>query len=316
MRTVPRLVVASIAAILVLSDPAASQPIERPARIGVIVTTPALKDAFIDALRDAGYVDGQNAVVVHRPLGDAAIREVLAQNVDVICAAAPHMIRAAKQATTSVPIIGVDLESDPVASGFVKTLARPGGNITGFFLDMPELGGKLMQFLREIVPNLSKVGIVWHADVGQSQFAATEGAARAAAINFVSLPVRSDDDLRRAFERARRERVGGVVLLSAPLLMIERALIAELAQQHRLPAVSLFTAFPEVGGLLGYGPNFPDIMRRAAGYVVRVLRGAKPEDLPVERPVKFELVVNVKTAKALGVTIPPSLLQRADKVIE
>lgn len=210
------------------------------------------------------------------------------------------MIREAKQATTRIPIVGVDLESDPIANGFVKTLARPGGNITGFFLDLPELGGKLIQLLREIVPNLSKVGIVWLADVGQSQFTATEYAARSAGVGFVSLPVRSADDLRRAFERALRERAGGVVLLSGPLLMFERELIAELALHNRLPTVSLFTVFPEVGGLLGYGPNFPDIMRRAAGYVVRILRGAKPDDLPVQRPAKFELVVNLKTAKGSG----------------
>lgn len=280
-----RLVVGSLAAILALADLAGSQPVERPARIGLVVTTPALKDAFIAGLRDAGYVDGQNAVVVHRPVGDGAIREMLAENVDVMCVTAPHMIRAAKQATSSVPIIGVDLESDPVASGFVKTLARPGGNITGFFLDLPELGGKLIQLLREIVPKLSKVAIVWHEDIGKTQFAATEGVARAAGIAVVSLPVGSADDLRRAFDRTRRERVGGVVLLSGPLLMFERTLIAELARRNRLPTASLFTVFPDAGGLLGYGPSFPDIMRRAAGYVARVLRGAKPEDLPVERPV-------------------------------
>ena len=310
------LVIALGVAMLATPAPAGSQPVDRVARIGVAMTTPALKDAFIAGLRDAGFVDGENAVIVHRTLADTAIKEILAQSVDVIFAASPSTIRAAKQATSTIPIVGVDLESDPVASGFVKTLARPGGNVTGYFLDLPELGGKLIQLLREIVPGLSKVGIVWLADHGQSQFAATEEAARAAGIRLVSLPIHSAEDLRRAFERARRERVGGVVILSGPLLMFQRAMIAELAEQHRLPSVSLFTVYPDVGGLLGYGPNFPDIMRRAAGYVARVLRGAKPADLPVQRPEKFELVVNLKTATALGVTVPPLLLLRADRVIQ
>jgi putative ABC transport system substrate-binding protein len=293
-----------------------AQPGERGARVGLIVTTPALKEAFMEGLKESGYVAGQNVTVVHRPLGESSVREVLQQNVDVICATSPPMVRALKQAATRVPVVAVDLESDPIASGLVKSLNRPEGNVTGFFLDLPELGGKLIQFLRESVHGLAEVGIVWHADVGQTQYAATAEAARRAALGLVSLPVRTPDDLRRAFETARLKKAGGVVVLSAPLMLHERALIAELAAAHRLPTIALFTQFPEVGGLLGYGPNFPDIMRRAAGQVARVLRGARPGELPVERPSKFELVINLKTARALGLTIPPSLLLRADQVIE
>jgi putative ABC transport system substrate-binding protein len=310
------LIVAAGAALLGLTDLAASQPAGRTARIGLIATTPAFKAAFLNALGEAGYVEGQNMVVIHRPIGEKAVREVLAENVDVLCASGPESISAAKRATTTVPLVGVDLETDPVASGLVRTLSRPGGNVTGIFMDLPELGGKLIQLLREIVPSLSRLAIVWHPEVGKIQFEATERAARAAHLGVVSLPVKSADDLRPAVERARRERAGGIVLLSAPVLLHQRALIADLAQKFQLPAVSLFPAFPDAGGLLGYGPDFPDMMRRAAGYVVRILRGANPGDLPVERPAKFELVVNVKTARALGVTIPHSLLLRADRVIQ
>jgi putative ABC transport system substrate-binding protein len=310
------LVVALIAAIASMCGAAMAQPAGRQTRVGIIVTTPALKDAFMEGLRDSGYVEGQNLVVVHRPLGDSAISEVLRQNVDVICATSQPMVRAAKQATTTIPVVGVDLESDPVASGLVKSLARPGGNVTGFFLDLPELGGKLIQLLRESVPGLGQLAVVWHADVGKTQFGATEQAARRAGLGLVSLPVRSVEDLRRAFETARLKHVGGVVVLSAPIMLHERALIADLGSRYRLPTIGLFTAFPEAGGLLSYGPNFPDIMRRAAGQVARVLRGAQPAELPVERPSKFELVVNLRTARTLGVTVPPSVLLRADRVIE
>jgi putative ABC transport system substrate-binding protein len=184
------------------------------------------------------------------------------------------------------------------------------------FLDLPELGGKLIQLLRESVPGLTQVAIVWHADVGQAQFTATEQAARTARLGLVSLPVRSVEDLRRAFEAARLKRAGGVVVLSAPLMLHERALIADLGSKHRLPTIGLFTAFPEAGGLLSYGPSFPEIMRRAAGQVARVLRGAHPAELPVQRPTKFELVANLKTARTLGITLPPSVLLQADRVIE
>jgi ABC-type uncharacterized transport system substrate-binding protein len=310
------LIAAAGAAMLGLVNLAASQPASRPARIGLIATTPAFKEAFLSALREAGYVEGQNMVVIHRPIGETAVREVLAANVDVLCASGPDTIAAARRATTTVPLVGVDLETDPVASGLTKTLARPGGNVTGIFMDLPELGGKLIQLLREIVPGLARLGIVWYPEVGKIQFEATDSAARAANLSVVSLPVKSADDLRRAFERARRERVGGIVLLSAPLLLHQRALIADLAQKSQLPAVSLFPAFPEAGGLLGYGPDFENMMRRAAGYVIRILRGANPGDLPVERPAKFELVVSVKAARGLGVTIPHSLLLRADRVIQ
>ena len=310
------LTVAAIAALLGLVASAASQPTGRIVRIGLIATTPAFKEAFLTALREAGYVEGQNMVLVHRPIGETAVRDVLAANVDVLCASGPDTIVAARRATTTVPLVGVDLETDPVASGLTKTLARPGGNVTGIFMDLPELGGKLIQLLREIVPSLSRVGIVWYPDVGKIQFEATDRAARAANLSVLSLPVKSPDDLRRSFERARRERMGGIVLLSAPLLLHQRAFIADLAQKSQLPAVSLFPAFPEAGGLLGYGPDFPHMMRRAAGYVVRILRGASPSDLPVERPAQFELVVSVRAARALGVTIPHSLLLRADRVIE
>ena len=214
------------------------------------------------------------------------------------------------------PIVGIDLESDPVANGWAKSIARPGGNLTGFFLDLPELGGKHIELLKEAVPTLSKLALLWDSTVGLIQFRATEAAARRAGVAPLSLQVQRQDDFRRAFDRAASEQAHAVAVLSTPLIFGQRSQIADLALKNRLPTISLFTLFPRSGGLMAYGPNFPEMWKRAATYIDRILKGTEAGELPIERPSKFELVINLKTAKALGLDVPWFLQQRADEVIE
>jgi ABC-type uncharacterized transport system substrate-binding protein len=278
--------------------------------------------AFIQALRDAGYVDGQNAVIETRifettldRLPDLA-KELVDLKCDVILAASQYAFAAAMKATTTIPIVGIDLENDPVASGWVKSLARPGGNFTGLFLDLPELSGKQIELLKEVVPSLSKPGVLWDSAIGEAQFRAAQTAAHAAGVALHSLPIRGPEDFRDAFDRAAREQIDGVVILSSPLILERRSPIVEWAIKARLPTISLFTLFPSSGGLMAYGPSLPDMYKRAAMYVDRILKGAKAADLPIERPTRFTLVINVKTAKAIGLEIPPLMLARADEVIE
>lgn len=242
--------------------------------------------------------------------------ELVAIGSDVIIAAAPYAINAVARATRTIPIVGIDLESDPVASGWARSLSRPGGNITGLFLDLPELGGKQIQLLRDVLPKLSLVGVLWDSTIGEVQFRATESSARTAAIKAQSFPIRHLGDFKEALDRAARERVHGLIVLSSPLINAERPEIARLALKNRLPTISLFTLFAESGGLMAYGPNLREMYRRAAFYADRILKGATPGSLPIERPSRFELVINLKTARALGLTIPPSVLLRADRVIQ
>jgi ABC-type uncharacterized transport system substrate-binding protein len=277
--------------------------------------------AFVQALRDLGYVDGQNVLIETRIYGDrldqlpTLAHELVTLQCDVLLAAAPYAIRAAMSATSTLPIVGIDLESDPVASGWARSLSHPGGNLTGFFLDLPELGGKQIQLLMEAVPGLSRVGVLWDTTIGDVQFRATEAAARAAGVTLRSLAIRRVGDIKDAFDHAAREGLHGVVILSSPLINVQRAQITSLALQMRLPSMSLFTLFPRSGGLMAYGPNLPDMYKRAVTYIDRLLKGVKVGDLPIERPSRFEFVVNVKTAQALGLTIPPMLLFQADEVI-
>ena len=217
-----------------------------------------------------------------------------------------------------IPIVAVDLESDPVASGFAQSLARPGGRVTGVFLDLPELGGKQIQLLREVAPAMRRVGILWDEEVARPQYDATVRGALAAGLSPVSLPYRSPDlaKIEAAFDRARAERVDGLVILTAPLITRYLPQIADLALKHRLPTISPFNRFPRAGGAIAYGPDLPDMYRQLADYVDRILKGAKPGDLAIQRPSRFVMVINVKTVRALGLTVPPSLLTRADEVIQ
>jgi putative ABC transport system substrate-binding protein len=294
-----------------------------PPRIGSIHTSRSENsEAFFQALREGGYVEGQNVLLESRfsegevePV-DGFARELVALKCSVIFASNPYAIRAAMKATNVIPIVGVDLEDDPVANGWAQNLARPGGNVTGLFLDLPELGGKQVELLREAVPMISRLAVLWDATIGTVQFRATEMAPRPADITLQSLPIQRVEDINEAFEYAVRDHAHGMVVLSSPFIFYQRSQIADLALNTRLPTISLFTAFPKVGGLIAYGPHFPSMFTRAANYVARILAGAKPGELPIERPSKFELVINLKTAKALGLTIPETLLVRADEVIE
>jgi len=292
-------------------------------RVGSIHTTRSENsEAFFRGLREAGYADGQNVLLESRfsegELGpaDEFARELVALNSSVIFASNPYAIRAAMKATQTIPIVGIDLEDDPVASGWAQNLARPGGNLTGVFLDLPELGGKQIELLKEAVPTLSRLAVLWDATIGTVQFRATDTAPRPAGVILQSLPIRSAQDVDAAFKQAAREHADGMVLLSSPLIYYERSHITDLAVKGRLPTNTLFTAFPKLGGLMAYGPHFPSMFTRGASYVARILAGAKASELPIERPSKFELVINLKTARALGLTIPETLLVRADEVIE
>jgi putative tryptophan/tyrosine transport system substrate-binding protein len=292
-------------------------------RVGFLLNVQSeLVDALFKGLRDAGYIEGKNIIVETRLAGymldriDQFANELVALNCDLIFAAGPYAIQALTKATSAIPLVAIDLESDPVANRWVASIARPGGNLTGFFLDLPELGGKQIELMKEALPSLSRVAFLWDSSVGLTQFLATEAVARTTGVVPLSLPIQRREDLKDAFDYAANQQAHAVVVLSSPLIFAQRSRIAELALNTRLATISLFTLFPRSGGLMGYGPNFAEMWKRAATYVVRILRGAKAGELPIERPSKFELVINLKTAKALGLNLPPMLLARADEVIE
>jgi len=304
---------------------AGAQPTARAPRIAVLGPAPAnptLAEAFKQGLGELGYVDGRNVIIEYRDAAGAPERlpqlavDLVQLNVEILFARGAGALSAAKQATSRIPIVAVDLESDPVAMGFVRSLARPGGNITGVFLDLPELSGKQLQLLKEINGSISRVAILGDQLLNAPQFQATEIAARTLAMQPQLLDVRGSKDIDTALEAASRGRAGAVLLLSSPLVFNRRVEIGSLAMKKRLPAVSMFVEFAEAGGLMAYGPSIREAFRRGGGYAGRILQGAKPADMPVERPTKFELVINMKTAKALGLAIPQSLLARADQVIQ
>ena len=315
-------------ALVAVSRLARAQPTAKSARVGWLgrsagKETPTFK-AFAEGLRDLGYVIGENLVIdVRTPDQDKVeqypevARQFIAAGVDVILASNPYAVEAVTKTTTTIPVVAVDFESDPVARGWVASLARPGGNVTGFFLDLPELSAKQLQILTEVKPNLMKVAALGDARVNEPQFRAIEVGAHAARLTLQQLPVSGRDEIPRALMDAARGGAGGLLLLSSPMIFTAMSHIAETAVKHRLPSISLFVPFfAEAGGLVAYGPTFVDPFRRAASYVDRILRGARPAELPVQRPTKFELVINVKTAKALGLAMPGPLLVRADHVIQ
>jgi putative ABC transport system substrate-binding protein len=242
---------------------------------------------------------------------------LVARSPSVILAANPNSLEAVTKATASIPIVGVDLESDPVAKGWAISLARPGRNVTGFFLDIPEMSGKQLQMLQEIRPALIRVAVLGDPRINQLQFRATEAAASRLGVTLYALLLTEPKDIPGLVAEATHQKAGALLALTSPLVNISMKPLAEAALSQKLPTVSGFVpSFAEAGGLLAYGPDFPDLFRRAAGYVVDILKGTRPGDLPVQRPTKFPLVINLKTAKALGLTIPPALLLRADQVIE
>jgi len=304
------------------------QQASKVARIGVLMpgapaTAGHFAAAFDQGLREHGYLQGRN-ILVERRFAEAKVErmseiaaELVRMKVDVIVTSTDPSIAAVRQQTQTIPIVMAN-STDPVATGFVTSLARPGGNVTGLSSISPELSVKRLELLKEAVPGLSRVGIVWNPDVrgGVLEYKETESAARTLRLQLQSVEVTRADDFNRAFSALTTGRAGAVTVTSFFVGFRNRSEIASLAQKNRLPSVFGLREYVDAGGLMAYGPSYTDGWRRAATYVDKILKGAKPSELPVEQPTKFELVINLKTAKALGLTIPQTLLQRADQVIE
>ena len=297
-------------------------------RIGFLGNSTATLEAnlvgpFRGALRELGYQEGRNIAIEYRwaegkyERFPALIAELLAAGVEVIVTAGTPASLAVKKATSSVPLVMIAV-GDPVTTGLVTSLARPDGNITGVTSISPEMQGKRLELLREVVPGASHIAVLWN--VGSPGQVIQEGETRAAAqvlgMKMLSLGVRTLEEIEDAFATIVRERPEALFVLADRLFLHHRKRIMDFAIQQRLPGVHAYRELVEVGGLMSYGPSYADMHRRAATYVDRILRGERPSDLPVERPVKFELVLNLKTAKTFGLTVPPSLLARADEVIE
>jgi putative tryptophan/tyrosine transport system substrate-binding protein len=304
----------------------AQQPIKIP-RIGYLGgASPSLAAARIEAfrqgLRELGYVEGKNVVIEYRYAEGkldrlpALAAELVRLKVDIIVTAAPSVTQAAREATNTIPIVMTN-EADPVGTGFVTSLARPGGNVTGLSTLAPELSGKRLELLKEVVPKLSRVAVFGTStQPGYAQgLRETKLAARAFGVHLQALDVLDPKDIETAFREASKRRADGVLVLPSPVFNSHRTQVVELPVKSRLPAIYYAAEWVEEGGLMSYGTNFVDLYRRAAIYVDKILKGAKPADLPVEQPTKFELVINLKTAKQIRLTIPPTVLARADRVI-
>ena len=319
------LVVAVLLAVGVIAD--AQQPKKLP-RIGFLSAASssaisARVEAFRQGLRELGYADGKNILIEWRFAEGKSDRlpslaaELVRLKVDVIVAEAPTSTRSAKQATVTIPIVMM-FDDDPVGSGFVASLARPGGNITGLSTLSPEISGKQLELLKEIVPKLSRVGVL--GDVTRpgipQELREINVAADAFRVQVQYLEVRGSKDIKIAFRAAIKERVDAVLVLGSPVLTSERKQVVELAVKSRLPAIYAREEPVEDGGLMSYGVSIADLSRRAATYVDEILKGAKPADLAVEQPKNFELIINLKAAKQIGLTIPSNVLARADRVIK
>jgi putative ABC transport system substrate-binding protein len=312
---------------------AEAQPTANSARIGFLLTPSlespegrALRDAFSQGLREHGYVEGQTIVTEYRAADGkidrlpALATELARLKVHLIVAMGTATARAAQQATTGIPIVAA-IMGDPVGDGLVASLARPGGNITGLTFLGPELVPKRLELLKEALPNVSRVAALWHPGAfsertTREMVQRTQVAARTLGVQLQLVEVRSLDDLDHAFSTMTRDRVSALIVFPSPMLFNERRHIVDLATRYRLPSMFSVREFAELGGLITYGASISDLVRRSAVHVDKILKGAKPADLPVEQPTKFEMVINLKTAKALGLTIPQSILVRADVIIQ
>jgi putative ABC transport system substrate-binding protein len=291
-------------------------------RPGPCTDTPTC-EGVMQGLRELGYVEGQNIIIEYRWSAGNVDRlrenaaELVRLGVDVIVTGGPVATRAAKEMTRTIPIV-MARDIDPVGDGFVASLGRPGGNITGVTTQSRDLSGKRLELLKDTVLGMARVAVFWNpTEVSAArQLRDTEEAARGLGLQVQTLEVRGLDDFEGAFAAARTGRADGLIVLVGPVTSEYRARLVELAAQSRLPTMYWQRAFTEAGGLMSYAASDPDIYRRGASYVDRILKGAKPADLPVEQPTKFALVLNLKTAKALGITIPASILFQADEVIE
>ncbi len=303
------------------------------ARIGLLATgaldsadQQVTLDAFRQGLRERGYVEGQNVVIEYRT-ADGKIerfpqlaKELVPLDLDLIVASNTPAALAAKAATTTIPIV-VPVMGDPIADGLVASLARPGGNITGLTFLGPELATKRLELLKQALPNISRVAALWHPGAyGESTMSGMlrkmEAAAGALLVQLQLVAVRGAAEFERAFGTIARERADALIVLPSPMLFSERSHIIDLATRHRLPSIAMAREFVALGGLMAYGANIPDLFRRAGVYVDVILQGTKPADLPVQQPTKFELAINLRTAKALDLDVSPTLLALADEVIE
>jgi len=322
------LVLALAATLLALSFPAEAQQPKKIPRIGYLTGNSlsdlsARMEAFRQGLRELGYVEGKHIIIEWRSADGkndrlpALAAELVRLKVDIIVTAGPTQTRAAKAATSTIPIVMTN-DGNPVSDGFVATLARPGGNITGLATLAPELSGKRLEILREVVAKLSRVAILGAStrpDNAQS-LKEVELAAKVFGVKLQYLDVLSLKDIETAFRAASKARADGVLTLPSGMIASQRAQIIELAVKNRLPAIYHGSQFVEAGGLMSYGVNLLDLDRRAATYVDKILKGAKPGDLSVEQPKKFEFIMNLKAAGQIGLTIPPNVLARADRVIK
>jgi putative ABC transport system substrate-binding protein len=316
----------ALAVAVVFFAPAAGQAQSKtPPRVGILSpflsSGDTFRDSLQDGLRELGYVQGRSVAIEYRSSEGMADRlpalasELVRLRIDVIVTTSPPGVQAAQQATRSIPIVigGVD---DAVEQGFVASLGRPGGNITGASWLNTELNAKRMQFLKDALPGVSRIAVLREAVAGATSLRAAEDAARSLNLRLQVIEVRTPGEIDGAFSAMMQERVGALMVFQGPMTMGQQRAIVELALRNRLPTIFTDRSAVEAGGLLSYGPRMVDVYRHAAGYVDRILRGAAPGALPVEQPTQFELFINVKTAKALGITIPPSLLLRADALIE
>jgi putative ABC transport system substrate-binding protein len=279
-------------------------------------------DALGQGLRDLGFIEGETVKIEARwaqgkpDTLPQLTRELIQLHAEVLVPAARPSIEAARAATTDLPIVVADLESDPVASGYVASLAHPGGNLTGLFLDAPTLCGKWLQQINDIVPAVKKIGVLWDSTTGTYQLDAIRAAATTASIDLVVMEFRDSAGLDTALESGLKQAPQAVIQLGSPLIRQAGTRTADILSARRIPSISQFRTFPDGGGLMSYGPDLIYLFRRIGPIVGKILRGARPADLPIERPTKFELVINLRAAKALGVTIPGALLATADEVIE
>jgi ABC-type uncharacterized transport system substrate-binding protein len=324
-----RAFVTGLGAVLAAPLSAGAQQARKTARIGVLMLPPraGAGGAYVQALREGlhelGYVEGHNLLLEIRSaegrpdLLPGLAAELLSTRPDVLVTSGSEAILTLKRATGVVPIIMASV-MDPVALGIGASLAQPGGNLTGLSILSRELTSKRLQLLRETVPRLSKVAVLWNPDNPGNvlMLKEVETASQILGLEWLALAVRQPDELAAAFKAILDAPSNGILVIEDSMLVSHRSRIVESVARTRLPAMYAFRQFVDAGGLMSYGPNIPDSFRRAAVYVDKILKGSKPADLPVEQATKFELIINVKTAKALGLTIPPSLLLRADQMIE
>jgi ABC-type uncharacterized transport system substrate-binding protein len=305
---------------------AEAQPAGRVYRVGILTPSEAYLgrvDAIRQGLRELGYVEGQNIITQIRYVGREAdtphhAAELVRQNVDVIVTASSSAIQPAMKATTTIPIVMVADNADPVDAGYIASYSRPGGNVTGLAGLSPDVTAKRMELLKEAVPSVSRVAVLRNpASLGrEGLWGETVAAAQAIGLRVQALDITEAGQLNGLFDAAIRERAGGLIVIRDPLTNTLRTRIIELAAQHKIPAMYASREYVEAGGLMAYGSNVFYLYRRTAAYVDKILKGAKPSELPVERAERLELIVNLKVAKALGLTIPPSVLARADEVIQ